>query len=172
MTTTADAYIRTVRWSSGRRSTSSVGRQLHAAPALVAHPLTDRLREHEEVIAAGVAGDGQLGAAAPLEDVPQLGGHVVDGARALHELSGDEDRLVREEDVHVHPRAQAVVLDDRVTLIELAEERLVLQVVQLGELGHAVDGHDHARPEVARVLATNELAGVVRHQVETHRHEG
>ena len=51
-------------------------------------------------------------------------------------------------------------------LIELAEERLVLQIVQLGELDEAIDGDDDPRAEVARVLATNELARVVGDEVE------
>jgi len=77
---------------------------------------------------------------------------------------------VREHDVHVRPGAKAVVTDDLVSLLELTREGLVGEVVQLRELGQAIDRDDDASAQITRVLTPDAIAGVVRDDVEPHRH--
>ena len=70
----------------------------------------------------------------------------------------------------MHPGTEAILGDLLVRLFELPRERLVREIVHLRELREPVDGDDDVCAEVARVLAANEVAGVVRDDVEAHRH--
>ena len=90
----------------------------------------------------------------------------------LRSCPATKTALLREEDVHVRAGAEAVLADELVRLLELAHEGLVGQVVDLRLLREAVERDDDARAEIARVLAPDELAGVVRDDVEAHRHDG
>src|SRR5262249_44262137 len=85
------------------------------------------------------------------------------------ELPGHEGRLVGEEDAHVLAGAKTILADEQVGLLELPQEGLVAQVVHLRELAQSVDRDDDAGSELARVFAPDELARVVRHDVEPHR---
>jgi hypothetical protein len=145
---------------------------VRGSPLRSAERSADRLGEELEVLLADVLLNGEVGAAAPLEDVAELRRGVVGGAGALEQLPSDEDGLAGEEDVEVRARAEAVLDNGLVRLLELTHERLVRQVVDLHELQEAVDGLNRRRAHVAGVLETDELAGVVRDDVEAHRHDG
>ncbi len=147
-------------------------RRAEPAPFLRPHRGADGLREREELRLRDVARDGELGAAAPLEQLRELRGRLVGGARPLEELSRDEDRLLREEDVHARPRAQAVLADDLVRLLELAHERLVGEIVELRLPREPVERDEDSGAKLAGVLPPDEIARVVGHDVEAHRHEG